>query len=712
MILRPATGGIPLRSAKAMTMLGAAIFPISMAEAQESGRGTQVEDIVVTAQKREDNLQRVPVAVSVITEKQLDIKRIDNIGDFTLNVPSMRLTPFLGDKATLGLFIRGVGINDPAQPTRDPAVGVYLNGIYIARSSGLTSDIAEIERMEVLRGPQGALYGRNTTGGVLSIVSARPTGEFGVKQTLSAGSLDYFRTLTTVNLPAIGGLKTRVSYLNSRQDGWVRNTGNGPDFNAEKKQGVMAAASWSDPGDNVQVDYMFDWSSIKGTPNYFQNDVLYPDRLRRTVRNVDKDTFGISDYDIKGHSLIVEWAISDSLSVKSLTGYRTMDTDVPQDFDTTLSPGIVFAARSALHHKQFSQGLQIQGHAWDDRLRFIAGLYYFRESGDEKGQDQFVNFITNFRSVEFRNVSKSVFAQIELRPIENLTLTAGGRYTKDERRADRQLSNSFAIVSPPEHGKVGSSYFDPTFVVQYQFSPTINAYAKMTTAHRAGGFSTRSLTFDPFDPEKLVAYEIGFKSDLLDRRLRLNGTLFSSRFSDMQIDIVTDVARPDAPMVFNAGKARIKGAELEIVTVPAAGLNLALNYSYIDAKFVRVIHPLTGVDETPNFRFAQPKHNFSFNLDYELGRTSIGEPSFHLTYSHRSKTTATDYGPLAGPYPAYGLLDGSIRLANILGAGKPGVTLTAWARNLLNEDYILFRTQNAVAHGAPRTYGIDLRVEF
>jgi iron complex outermembrane receptor protein len=684
--------------------------PTVPARAQDAGNetpGARIEEIIVTAQKREANLQQVPVAVSAYGAELLEDFRIENIGDFALQVPSLRVTPFLGDKATLGLFIRAVGNNDPQQPTRDPAVGVYLDGIYVARSNGLTHEIADLERIEILRGPQGALYGRNTTGGVINIVTRPPDDDFGFRQTFSVGNENYFRSLTSVDTGALGSLRLRASYLDETRDGWVENTGSGPDFNEDDKQGAMVVAEWT-PSERFALDYVFDWSSIGGTPNYFQLEPAPQERLTRTVRDVNTDSFQESDYDISGHGLTLEWQLGDALTLKSLTGYREMESDTWQDFGTTLTP-FVYAARNQLDHEQVSEELQLFGSLLDGRIDYIAGVYYFREEATEHATDSFVGIFDGLRRVDVENTSQSVFAQAAWSPAERWTFTLGGRYTWDEREAERQRGDSFGTPYPVESGRVDSDYFDPTAIVEYRWSELVAAYAKFTTAHRAAGFSTRSLTFDPFDPEKLDAYEIGLKTELLDRRLRLNVALYSSDFTEMQVDLVTDVTRPDAPMVFNAGESRIDGFEVDITAVPFAGLELGLNYAYTDAEYEQVIHPVTGVDETDNFQFAQPEHAFSVYATYAWV-APIGTPSATLAYSWQDDHPTIDFGS-SNVYPSFGLLDARLSWREIP-LGSWTVDLGLWGRNLTDEDYTLFRVQQAVAHGEPRSYGLDVRFEF
>jgi iron complex outermembrane receptor protein len=544
---------------------------------------------------------------------------------------------------------------------------------------------------------------------VINIVTRPPDDELGFKQTFSVGNEGYFRSLTSLDSGALGDLRLRVSYLDESRDGWVENTGNGPDFNEDDKQGAMFVANW-EPSDNFSLDYVFDWSDIGGTPNYYQLEPTPQDRLTRTVRDVNSDSFQESDYDITGHGLTLTWQASEALTLKALTGYRELESDTWQDFGTTLTP-FVYAARNQLDHEQFSEEVQVLGSLLDGRLDYIAGLYYFREEATEHATDRFVGIFDQLRRVDVENTSKSAFAQASWSPgqADRWTFTLGGRYTWDERKATRQRGDSFGTPYPLESGNVDSDYFDPTAIVEFRWSELVSAYAKFTTAHRAAGFSTRSLTFDPFDPEKLDAYEVGLKTELFDRRVRLNTALYWSDFTEMQVDLVTDVTRPDAPMVFNAGESRIKGIEIDVTAVPFAGLELGANYAYTDATYEKVIHPVTGVDETDNFQFAQPENAFSVYGTYTWD-TAAGKPSATLAYSWQDDHPTIDFGS-SNMYPSYGLLDARIGWREIP-LGSWSVDLGVWGKNLTDEDYTLFRVQQSVAHGDPRSYGVDVRFEF
>jgi iron complex outermembrane receptor protein len=196
-----------VRLALGLCLAGGALST-ALAQGTDERRLDAIEEVIVTAEKREESLQRTPISLAVLDRRALENLGIATVADLATQVPNFRAIAFPISPTTIRLFIRGIGTNE-AQLTRDPGVGVYLNGIYVARSSGLSMEVADLERVEILRGPQGTLYGRNATGGAVSLVTAKPTGEFGLKQEFSVGSLDFWRTRTQLNLPEVGARRTR-----------------------------------------------------------------------------------------------------------------------------------------------------------------------------------------------------------------------------------------------------------------------------------------------------------------------------------------------------------------------------------------------------------------------------------------------------------------------------------------------------------------------
>ncbi|MET0270210.1 MAG: TonB-dependent receptor plug domain-containing protein, partial [Sphingomonas sp.] len=247
---------------------GQAAAPELAADVRASTGG--VEEIVVTAERRSENLQRTPIAITAITAAGLQASGITDIRGVVQAAPSLYFAPYPSSNTTLVLFMRGQGIGDPNIITKDGGVGLYVDGVYQSRPQASAFDLADVERVEVLRGPQGTLYGRNTTGGAVNIISRKPSGEFGVRGLLSAGNLDYRRALMNLDLPEFAGFKVKLTGLYSRRDGWQTNPDaagvpDTNDFQSDRKVALRGAVRW-EPSPDVTIDYAGDYSKQRTTP--------------------------------------------------------------------------------------------------------------------------------------------------------------------------------------------------------------------------------------------------------------------------------------------------------------------------------------------------------------------------------------------------------------------------------------------------------------
>jgi len=233
-----------------------------------------LEEIIVTAQKREQNLQQTPISIAAFQAETLEERGITNIGQLASAVPNLAIRPFGSSPTTLRLFIRGVGAND-SQITQDPPVGIYFNGVYIARPVGLSLDVADIERIEVLRGPQGTLYGRNTTGGAVNVITKKPDNTLAGSQLVGIGNYGAIHSQTVLNLPLTDTLFVKGAFDWNKRDGWLKNTGEGPDFSAYNRRSARFDARWQ-PLDKVTIDYSFDRSVSSYTPDYYHLTEVTP----------------------------------------------------------------------------------------------------------------------------------------------------------------------------------------------------------------------------------------------------------------------------------------------------------------------------------------------------------------------------------------------------------------------------------------------------
>ncbi len=713
------------------------------APAGSAAEGLALEEILVTAQRRTQSLQDVPISIVAMDQQVLEMRGIDEIEDISLDIPNFTVNTFPSDSTTIRLFIRGIGQND-AQITQDPSVALYLDGVYIGTSVAAGFEGVDVQRIEVLRGPQGTLYGRNATGGAVNIITRRASVE-GVefRQDLTVGNLDKFQSKSMLNLPLSDSVAAKVNFNYTERDGIAKNRGPGEDFMNEDRQTVVADLRWL-AGEDVTVDYRFERARINDTEPY--NQVLTdPDLSTGLIAaainyNDDWDTDRIakptsqrvipsSDQDIAAHSLWVNWQINDTLRLESITAYRDLDSFSPSDFvptGITLAGDAPVLGRFETDFEQWSQELQLQGETgnWE----YVTGLFYYR---DEAFQDNFLGETLGecciVRTTDTENWSAAAYTQVTWHPAwmeRRWHITAGGRYSYDERKSVR--NNQGAIV--PFIGMYDEDFtqFNPSFVVAFDVNDEMNIYAKIETGYKAGGTSQRSaradLFADGFDPEEIVSYELGFKGEFWDGRGRYNSALFYMEIDGLQSSIQTDPVSPGGRDFLPSDNNEVLGAEVDMNLLLADGLTFTLSYGYLDTQLGEsALTTDLGLSEvlSDNLPYA-PDHSVYTAFDYRraLGPGTLG---VHLNYGWQDDvgTSVTDNGNFV--VDSYGLLGASVSFSEVPVPGAPGtLQLLLWGRNLLDEEYGLsgqtalqpLGADETQIFGEPRTYGVTATYAF
>ncbi|WP_286774497.1 MULTISPECIES: TonB-dependent receptor [unclassified Sphingomonas] len=716
-------------SIRAMALLlsgcaASAMAQTAAAPAADTSGG--LSEVVVTAQKRAEPLQKTPISIMAVTGADINKLGIADITDLRSVVPSLQVTPHPNSATTARVFIRGVGNNDD-QITVDPSVAVYLDGIYIARGQGLTSDIAEVERIEVLRGPQGSLYGRNATGGAINYITKAPElGVFSGKQTIDYGNYNAFTTRTNLNVPIGDKLAVQLAYLHSQKDGFVRNAGTGEArFGDQLRDAYRAAVEWK-PVDTIELRYSYDRSLTRDTPAYIAYvPAFYPSVIDRptqgspAVRNLRPNRVLV-----QGHSLTASWQVSDDITLKSLTGYRQLDNRTDQNYLTgAVGPFPLFITNFDQHQHQWSEELQLIGSTADHQLEYVLGGYWFDEKAHSFDTTVPAGRPSLARTATVHNTAYAVYAQATWRPtfLTGLYLTGGLRWSHDQRQATLAQTvvpaAGASIPLAPGAGDNSFSNVSPTVVLGYNVNRDVNLYLKYAKGYKAGGYNLRASTIARFEqgfgPESLDSYEAGIKSSWLNNHLRANLAVFQSNYRDIQVNVQSDPTNPAITDILNAGKARIKGAEFDLTMKPSSNLSVSLNYAYLDAKYLKIVSQ-TGADVTKNYFFVEaPKNTLSASAEYYFPKTSIGTFSANVQYYMQSKkyTSSNDPRYIVGDY---GLLNARLTLSDIpVGFGK--WELAVYAKNLTDEKYYAayFNTGLPGAmFGEPRSYGVQLSVGF
>lgn len=534
-------------------------------------QGTSLEEVLVTAQHREESAQSTPISLFTMNEEQLEKQRITGISNLNGLVPNLNIDSFPSNSQTLRLFIRGVGLTD-TQITQDAAVGVYLNGAYIARSTGLAFDVADLKRIEVLRGPQGTLYGRNTTGGAIRLITREPDLEnVGFEQTLGTGNNDLFTSKTMANIPIAlpfgQGFAAKLAYFYEDAGGYTDNEGPGGDFGDRESKGWRLDLR-GDLTESLTLDYSYDKSHTKSYNVPAQaiieresqgTDLLsiigdiaknYIDYSNERFNNMSTTSPMLpTDTGIDGHTLNIEWQLNDNFTARSITAYRELDDSSYLDFSSGSSEGFRInfgaatlgenagasrldlpAVRPHLQQEQFSQEFQFLGNLGNS-LDYMAGVYYFYEKADENsplhhifsaapfGAGTIYNYGAELNSI--KNDALAFFTQVTWIPKilqENLHLTLGWRHSQDSRKADRSVidkvvvdaDTSISTLIESDFMAQGDEDYDDdsfTFIAEYDWSDDLNVYAKYSEAYKSGGFNVR-------DPDE-EGFSNGFKEEKL-----------------------------------------------------------------------------------------------------------------------------------------------------------------------------------------------------
>ena len=802
--------GLALRCGAASAIFGALALPAVPSFAQDrTGEASDggLEEIVVTARKRSENLQETPVAVSAVTGDTLDERGINDIAGAAKFVPSLVFNtgaPIAGASNSAVVFIRGIGQTD-FQLTIDPGVGTYLDGVYISRSVGAVLDTADIERLEVLRGPQGTLFGKNTIGGAISITSKRPGADLEGAIELTTGSYDRFDMRGMINIPVAEAVRLRMAGSMQTRDGYVEILTDGSRRgNKNSYSGRLTAEI--DLADNFLATIAVDgtrsreqsspWSlravnpdsvfgifhnvflnapvcgvfgpagpqsdALSTNPNCFSAQwitgnpfVAWEDsgdtyaRWRQPGQTIDipARTLNRSATDVWGTSLTLHYDGSDAFGLKSITAYRSLDAAFYHDTDNT-PLAITRTDNFDYSHKQFSQEFQASGALLDSRFKYLIGAFYFKESGTDLAylNTPPVLFQSGGR---VRNTSYALFSQMTYELTDRLSITGGLRYTDEVKRFTPDqyviavhpaaqaplppgspfpfyLTNPLTStptnpqpiragdrILPQTTGRVSYQEMTPSASINYKASDDVFAYLNYSKGFKGGGFTSR--VFPPeaeipsFKPEIAELYEVGLKSMLFDRRLRLNTALFWTDYKELQI-VVNDGF---APKVRNAGRARIRGVEVEMEAALADGIMLQAGGSYIDARYLEV-DPRAAPLTVDNSLVETPKWSFNAAATVDLFSWSSGKLVWNGDWSYKSRVYKDAINTPFTSQPGFHLINTSLTAKM-----GDGMSVTAGVTNLTDKAYILsgytdfaFTGQSQASYARPREWYLRLKASF
>ncbi|TXH15452.1 MAG: TonB-dependent receptor [Gammaproteobacteria bacterium] len=720
----------------ASAFVGFTATPVHAQDAEASAEGDSGE-IIVTARRREETLVDVPIAITALSGDQLANTGAMDITALAEQVPNVTLEASRGTNSTLSAFIRGIGQQDPVSGF-EQGVGIYLDDVYLNRPQGAVLDIYDVERIEVLRGPQGTLYGRNTVGGAVKYVTKRLPNDFRLQVRGTYGSYNQADGVITASTPvdSAGIVRVGGSFARLTRDGFGTNLTTGAenyDKNVYAARGTLEVHG-TDFFARVSGDWIHDKSSARGGHR------LITSLLSNTpvLDNVFDTRGGLvnprQDVEGWGVSLFMEAQPTESLTFRSITAYRADESFSPIDFDAL--PAVDLDVPAFYKNNQFSQELQMLVDAGP--VQGLVGFYYLNANALTQFDVRLWNNalfpgLTAFTEADIGTDTMAGFADVTINLTDALSLSLGGRYTWDERsgRILRQnyLGGSpafggtailFGAPSTNFRGKADFNKFTPKATISFKPNDDTTLYASYSQGFKGGGFDPRGVgtsapttnangipsdaeaaAFLTFLPEKVDSYEVGYKANLLDRRLYVAAAGFYMDYTDVQIPgsvactskVLVDGVVTQVPtfcgVVSNAGKARMKGFEFEtrakIIDNDTGTLTLSGSVGYIDAKFTKYITNIGGTptDVAANRRIQNtPAWSGNAALDYSM---ALGEGKLTIGggMSFKSKTYQFEVPNAYLDQPAYQLFDAQI----VYQAPNKAWTLGVYGKNLTDERY-------------------------
>ncbi|UUR07600.1 TonB-dependent receptor [Sphingomonas glaciei] len=723
-----------------------------------------VEEVVVTARRRDENLQDTPIAISAFSAQVLEARQVLQTQDLERITPSLQFKPagqLSGNSASSVVFIRGVGQVDPTAAV-DPGVGIYLDEVYLGRAVGGAIDFGDIAGVEVLRGPQGTLFGRNTIGGAILVRTREPeVGSFSGRGRLRLGGDDLAEGFLALNLPIASTMAARVAGGFRKRDGYVIRTFDGKDLGNENGYSLNGAFKW-EPSAAFKTFLRADYSkrNENGAPFVFagineQAPVaaiasvaagcpgatipfapIAPGNPRFGAPNVPliNDVRCANDFQARGDfvnggnapvmSMSEVWGVantatlrlSDALLAKSITAYRNTESRGVRDADNT--PLTLITTDVGSESKQFSQEVQLQADL--GTVSGIVGGYYFREVTNERAT-VFLAFppsppvigsllaggpgSRDLQVSRLRTNSLAAFGELTWAPVERLEVTGGLRYTTDRKYYQGTVLNLFPATQPDPNPlpTLATTQGGPLFIfntpnrrkfsaltgsasVQYRWSNALSTYLSYARSFKSGGFNTRYNAATPnnlpvpFGDEKVTSYEAGVKTNI--GRLRFNVAAFNANYDDIQLIFRQGVV----PLLFNAGKARIRGLEAEANYRTSFGLTFDAGLSLLDDK-IKSITPIPGATATvtPNDDLPfTPDVQANFGVAYRFGLANGMSLTPRFDGSYTSKLTF-----ITGSIPlieenGYFVGNGSLALKL-----KGGLEISAGVTNIFDERYLI-----------------------
>jgi iron complex outermembrane recepter protein len=768
-----ATGSFRRKTAlRTLSLAGAVALatssPVAPVYAQDSG--LVLEEIIVTARKRYEPLQETPVSVTVLTGAELLISSVRSLRDIQTYAPNVNINKNGGGAGAASISIRGVSYQE-VDKSLDPSVGVIMDGVYLGTNVGQLVSNFDIDRIEVLRGPQGTLFGKNTTGGVINVVRSRPTGELGGELRLGVGSWDLRDFKGLLNFPILKDkLAAKLYAIDTSDDGWLHNTTIDEDTARTdiRNYGFSLLAT---PVEDFEIQFSYDdltdESDLNGGHNFTPDDSvgcavlaplgdlnvipgITPEVISTSTvcasldegsdeDNVSMNAHQIASVETDAYTLRAEWNLG-SGDITYIGGYRENDEFRRNEFDASaadyLSLDFVQEYEQTSHEINFAS-------TFSDTFNFVVGLYYW-DSEYSQRSDTFgaaYNFFVGARPTDSssfltqnqKTESVAAYFQGDWNITEKLTATLGARYTEEEKELRGQTPTAVLAdgtiytddgVNPPSVSTFAEddwSETSPKFGLSYILSDGVMLFGSYAEGFKSGGFFGRNTTVGglttSYDPEYVATTELGIKSDWVDGRVRFNATLFSSDYDDKQEENLITLADGNVgTSVSNASTAQIQGAELEFTALLTQNIRLHMFYGYLDAEYDGYDADINddGIITNNDYLLLRRAPENTFGLSGNYSTNFSDDLGFNANISYRwqdEMETIADNDPL-GTVDSHGIWNAAVDLFY-----RESYQVSVYGRNLADERYTtsvvnIGPLSSFGAWNQPRHWGAEFRFKF
>ena len=674
----------------------------------------------------------VPISISTFNENLLQQIGANSLDDITVRTPNFYSLQ-QGEAKSTPPSIRGIGSRSSAGS--DPAVGFYIDEVYLGNQVGSMFDLFDIEQIEVLRGPQGTLFGRNSIGGVVNITSVKPSDDFIGRFSASAGNFDAIRIKGMISGPLIEDkLAGKISGVYNDRDGFIENRFDGGTLKAEHNWSLRGQLRFT-PTDELEMTLTGDYREVDqnagGYESLTQNPAFAGAIPSLTFIIDDPFNYSVS-WNQPGLETLEAWGVSlntkiyfENVYLTSITAYR--EHDYFSVFDTDQSPNDWITDGSPEEQWQVSQELRLTS-LGDNKLDWVAGLYFFHQESVDKafatlGADLApllfgVPFVRG--DVKGDQVAESIAIYLHgtYHVTDKLNLTIGSRVTYDEKELNYSQDDVAGIIGgniPPFTDEDSWTAFTGDITLDYHWTQNTLTYAKVARGYKAGGFNDgfAQANNPSFDPEFLLSYEIGFKSQLFDNIVVFNFNIFHMQWDDIQIRDLTNVGGVLGVVTGNFGEADSTGVESELFIRPTENLDIGVTYGQSDAEFT-VGNTIGTV--TSGTTFPGPEFTLGLTLDYRHPIDTSGTVILHMDYQLQGDNDIIPGDPVSFQ-EQFGLLNGRITFQ----PENAKWNISVWGKNLTDEVFMVqhfdfsdngLLGNRAIVLGNPRTYGIEINANF